>query len=339
MNDHLFARPDRVATHRQGGADKADLYVLCMVYNPVRFRSRWKLAEDFFRWIKQAPGTILCVAEVAHGLREFVLNDGPTPIDVYLPLQTDSELWLKENAMNLLMSRLPHAAQYLAFMDADIKLVRDDWANETVQLLQHYDVIQMWREAMDLGPDNTTIMRHWSFVHSWTQRVPPPPTGGYYGPPGQKPSAYHWHPGFCWAWRRQAIHDVGGLIDVGILGANDNHMAHSLIGNGMHSVHPAIKGGYRELIGSWQSRALRYLRRNIGCMDSALLHYWHGAKAKRLYWDRWKILVNNHYNPYYDLKRDWQGLYRLEVRSLRQEKIRDQIRYYFRQRDEDATSE
>src|SRR4029077_7413761 len=137
-----------------------------MVYNPVRFRSRLKLAQDMFPRVRRA-GAILCVAEVAHGHRKFVLGDSLTDNDIYLQLETDSELWIKEAAQNELMERLPIDAQYIACLDGDIGFVRDDWANETVQQLQHYDVVQMWSEAIDLGPNHTTIGRHHSFVYSW----------------------------------------------------------------------------------------------------------------------------------------------------------------------------
>src|SRR5262245_4874247 len=123
-NDHLHARHDRVLTHRSTGAEAADLYVILMVYNPVRFRSRWKLAEDTFKRVKESHAK-LCVVEVAHGHRDFVLGDGPVNFDFYLQLETSSELWLKEAAQMLMVGRLPLDAQYMAFWDADCMLVRD----------------------------------------------------------------------------------------------------------------------------------------------------------------------------------------------------------------------
>jgi len=53
----------------------------------------------------------------------------------------------------------------------------------------------------------------------------------------------------------------------------------------------------------------------------------------RHYSDRWKILVDNKYNPESDLKRDAQGLYSLTDRSPG---LRDGIRTYFRSRNEDS---
>jgi hypothetical protein len=49
------------------------------------------------------------------------------------------------------------------------------------------------------------------------------------------------------------------------------------------------------------------------------------------------VLVNNNYDPDTDVKYDAQGLLQLETTNARQIKLRDQIREYFRTRNDDAT--
>jgi hypothetical protein len=63
---------------------------------------------------------------------------------------------------------------------------------------------------------------------------------------------------------------------------------------------------------------------------------WHGRKQQRGYVERWKILTGNNYDPDTDLKKDPQGLWQLVVESPRQIKMRDEIRAYFRSRNEDS---
>ena len=53
---------------------------------------------------------------------------------------------------------------------------------------------------------------------------------------------------------------------------------------------------------------------------------------------RGKILVENGYSPYTDIKYDAQGVLQLETWEPRQLKLRDQIRAYFRMRNEDEIS-
>jgi len=77
------------------------------------------------------------------------------------------------------------------------------------------------------------------------------------------------------------------------------------------------------------------LNYNIGCVDAHVMHHWHGPKARRGYPDRWKILQRNHYNPHIDVFRDHRGVLQL---SPNKPNLRDDIRAYFRQRNEDHPS-
>jgi len=290
----------------------------------------------FRTMVEATPGAVLYVVEVAFGDRAFTATEPDNPR--HLQLRSQDVLWLKERALNLLERRLPPDWKYLAWIDADVKFVREDWVNETLQQLQLADVAQMWSEAIDLDYDFQVLARHQSFVASYRQGVPQPKTfaGGYYAPattvPPQLP--YHpWHPGFAWAWRRQAWEDVGGLLDIAILGAGDNHMAKSLIGDGGVSSHPQISDGYREEVLAWQTRACR-LQRNLSLVKGTVEHFWHGPKEARAYWTRWQILVEEGYDPHRDLEIDpATGLYRLRASAW---KLRDRIRAYFESRDEDS---
>lgn len=318
--DTFFQRPDRL---------HEPLYVVTTVFNATRYRVRWQLYEDFKKMVAEA-GAILYTAEVAFGHRDFAVTEVDDPHD--LQLRTSSEVWHKENAMNLMVQRLPQDWKYVAFIDSDLSFARSDWANETLHQLQHYAVVQMFSEAEDLGPKFEGISKHHSFIHSWLHGEPM--GEGYYYQPG--PKFFTAHPGFCWGWNRWALDAVGGQIQVGITGANDNSMARGLIGIADKSLHPDIGGTYRETVMKWQKDALLYLKKNIGLVDGKILHYWHGKKIDRGYWTRWKILVHNKYEPFTDLKNDWQGLYQLVVENKRQQKMRDMLRKYFRARDEDS---
>jgi len=322
----FFKRPDTL---------DAPLYVCCVIFNATRFRTRWKLYGDFEREIADRGG-ILYTAEVAFGDREFTVTEPDNPR--HLQLRTrPHELWVKENVLNLLVQRLPRDFQKVAFCDTDISWARGDIIDETKHALEHYDVVQMWSEAEDLSPDYEVIQNHHSFVYSWKHDEPEPDDEGYYLPPGPgEGRVIHWHPGFAWAWRRQAFSDVEGLMDWAILGAGDNHMAHALIGAGDHTVHGEIQGSYRRWVAIWEHRA-KAIKRNVGYVPGLLLHYWHGQKVSRGYWSRWRILVDSKFEPETDLKRDWQGLWDLVVESDRQQELRDAVRAYFRARNEDGT--
>ena len=138
---------------------------------------------------------------------------------------------------------------------------------------------------------------------------------GYYG----NSKGGYWHPGFAWAARRSALDSLGCLLDRCIVGSADWHMAAALIGQAEQTLSRQLQPSYKREVMEWQERAVALVRGNIGYVDGLLTHHWHGRKVDRHYSDRWRILVDNKYDPELDLKRDAQGLYQLTERcqSLR----------------------
>ena len=74
----LFSRPDRLHD---------PLYVVTTVFNATRYRSRWRLYEDFAKHVAEA-GAILITVEIAFGERDFAVTQADDPRDVQL--RTDS---------------------------------------------------------------------------------------------------------------------------------------------------------------------------------------------------------------------------------------------------------
>jgi hypothetical protein len=331
------------------------LYVVTTVFNPIRYKTRWKWYQYFSKYVVES-GAKLITVEAAFGDREFVLKrlapdgDGHR----YVQVTTDSELWVKENMTDIGISHLPRDAKYVGWVDADVTFARqgEGWVHETLHQLQHYQVVQMFSDAVDLGPLYIPLAWHKSFMWCYHHNVPlptgfepgeggsgyyqPAPTGSRTGPktPG---GPNMWHPGFAWAARRDTLDKLGGLIDFAILGAGDNHMARGLIGKIEDSIHPKIHPRYREKLLEWQAKADRHVDRNVGYVSGLLIHYWHGRKVQRGYWRRWSILTEQAYNPDTDILFDSQGLMKLvDGGTERQRVLRDRIMRYFRSRNEDS---
>lgn len=307
---HHYHKPDHIE-------DK--LYVITALFNPHRYNSRWKLYKEFQKRMLDA-GVYLVTIECSFGDRSEVTVEAYDD-HMLIHVRTAHEIWIKENLINIAVQRLPRDWKYVAWIDGDVEFARPDWAKETLHQLQHYDVLQLYTEAIDLGPNYEFIHKHKSFMWCYKNK--------------QKASERYeeWHPGYAWAATRTAWNHLGGLIDWGILGSGDRHMASALIGKVDISVNKDVQPRYKQLLYEWQERAESHIRRNVGYIDGLILHYWHGAKANRRYKDRWKILVDNKYNPDLDIKKDWQGVYQLTDRSI---PLRDEIREYFKQRNEDC---
>ncbi len=303
--------------------DLSKLHVCAMISNPVRYKSRYRLYEQFKQHMEEC-GVNFWTVEIAFGKRNYEISPN-------LELRTSHELWHKENALNLMVARLPTDWEYVCWIDADIDFLnwRGDaaWYKETWHALQHHRIVQLFQNAVDLGPNGETLSMHQGFAYSWvTGRKWNKP---YYG--------NDWHPGYAWAMRRETWEQTGGLIDWAILGAGDNHMAHAWIGKAAESVNQNASGPYFDALAAYQRHCDRNVRKDIGYVPGTITHHWHGKKKDRRYWDRWKILTETQFDPRWDIRRDWQGLYQLadhgDERSII---LRDRIRQYFRARGEDS---
>lgn len=309
-------------------------HIITVVSNPVRFESRWKLFREFEARIKKF-GVNLITVELQQGDRAFQVTEHGN--ENHLQFRTFHELWHKENMINRGIHHLTRVHpnwEYVAWIDADVIFMRDDIIHETIHQLQHHMVVQMWETGINLGPKGEAIDTHYSFISQYVKGKK-----YCYGTKGK----YYvgWHPGFAWAARREAIDGMGGLsgplIDTAILGAGDNHMAHALVGKLDVTMSLNLQCNYHRHLATWQKRVERTIRRDVGFVHGTLLHYWHGKIKDRRYHDRWKILVDNKYDPDIDLERDSQGLYQLaDHGTLRSIKLRDDIRNYFRARSEDS---
>jgi hypothetical protein len=320
----LFNRPDRL---------DHPLYVITTVFNSPRFRSRWKLYEDFVLHCEQA-GAILYTVEVAFGDRDFAVTQPDNPR--HLQLRTWHELWLKENAINLGVQRLPRDWKKVAWVDADVLFTRPDWADETKHALEHWPIVQMWSQLHDTNADHELIGTIRSFGDFWLQNGPSSKTihGAVY--PYYPRRGYPGAPGLAWAARREAWDILGGLIDCCIVGAGDWYMAHALTGQSDRVVRKDQKLlGHK--IRQWERRAAngrwneRPILGNLGVVKGVVIHHYHGEKKFRRYREREQILKK--FDPSLDLKRDWQGLLQITDRDPQ---LRRDLNRYFHERKEDS---
>jgi hypothetical protein len=304
--------------------DRDKFHVITMISNPARFSRRYELYQQFAKEMAKAEVNFWTV-ELQLGDRPFAITDCKNPR--HIQLRHWDELWHKENALNIGVAKLPDDWETVAWIDADTEFLRPDWVNETLNQLQVYKIVQMFDTAIDMGPTGEVLSVHKSFMGQYIK-------GGAIHPE----QAYHeMHPGYCWAARREAIDDMGGLYDKAILGAGDRHMALAFVGKAQLSFHPDTTSEYQRSIMDFQDRCEKSIRRDVGYVNGTVRHHWHGKKKDRRYWDRWQILVKNNYRPNSDIKRNSYGVYQLhDDGSDRFLRLRDEIRAYNRQRNENS---
>jgi Glycosyl transferase family 2 len=315
--------------------------VIACISNPAQYKSRYKLYKLFADDLKQQSIKVrLWTIELAHGAYPMKVTQSDN--ENHIQLWTSGLpglIWYKENLINLainhVISRAPDT-RYIAWVDADFKFEPNAFA-KTVAALQHYDIVQMWSHLINFDPKGGILNNGVgiSFMYAYMNGIQNQNTSAYEQGCGS--------PGGAWAARRDALNKIGcglgsPLIDWNIVGGGDRSLACSLIGKIEWQMNPQYTKAYNDSMQTYQDIAVRELKKNVGYVDNTVRHMWHGRTIDRGYDSRWQILVDYQFNPLTDLAKDVSGVLRLVIGNDRQIKLRDALRKYFFNRNEDATS-
>lgn len=303
------------------------LYVVTTVFNPRRFKTRTRLYHNFAKWVKDS-GAKLITAEVAFGDRPHEVTEAGNPC--HLQLRTSSDLWHKERSLNLAvwkLSQLHPDWKHMCYLDADVKIMRDDWVHETVQRLQHYAILQMFGEISTFDPEHHVLYGGRSIARNFHESGTTGPTLPKTGQSGRG-----W-PGLGWAYRRKEFDQIGGLLDVCVTGSGDTHMAGCYMGMPMLGMKEGASEGFKRAVSRYHELCERYVRRNVSFLPGLLVHYWHGKAKDRGYDKRNRAIVSHAFDPHEDLVIDSQGMYRWAEHKWELER---EIRRSMEERNEDS---
>eukprot|EP01060_Flectonema_neradi_P030398 TRINITY_DN440_c0_g1_i1.p1 TRINITY_DN440_c0_g1~~TRINITY_DN440_c0_g1_i1.p1 ORF type:complete len:436 (+),score=54.59 TRINITY_DN440_c0_g1_i1:67-1374(+) len=313
--------------------DTNTLHIISVVFNPSGYNSRVKLYNEYRDRLERVPGVRLYTIECLFDRQEPSVANRARDIVVRAP----HKLWLKENLINIAVKRLPSDWKYMAWVDGDIEFHGTDWVRKTISALDTHPVVQMWKTAHFLGPDNRPLETSTSF-------------GYYVQTEGSIDMAqFHKvypHPGFAWAITRYSYEKIGGLPEFCVVGSGDNHFAYALIGRVMDSIPPQslryISDDYRRHLLTFQFQVRRdnspRSKLGPGYIDAEISHHWHGDWKDRNYVSRWQCLevypnttFHALFKPSSDLDRTDEG-----VLYLKNFLFLDPIKKYFDSRKEDG---
>jgi hypothetical protein len=304
------------------------LHVVGVIQNAVRFHSRYRLFREWAAEMSKTRNVELHVVEATYGDRapECAPENGEYN---YLRVKTHSEIWLKENLINIgIRNLLPHNWKYVAWVDCDVHFRDPNWALATVHQLQHYNIVQPWRSASDLD-FHGNVMNTWTSFGSLCASGKPmchDKTKEHLG--------YSYaHTGYAVACTRYFYENVSKLADFNIVGAGDHLMLWSCVDKVDATMPKNISVGYRTMCDDWGRKAFRACAGLVGFTPGRIEHNWHGSKVKRQYWSRWDILTKNNYDPTKDICYDSQGV--LQLCGTNKYKIEHEIMRYNRSRMED----
>lgn len=303
------------------------LYVITVIYNPVGFKSRYKLYNDFKAHMEFSKVKLLTV-EVAFGSRPFAVTKWGNKWN--LQLRTNHEMWHKEAAINAgfkhLLKLVPKA-KYVAWIDADVMFTNPNWAADTIKALDRYSIVQPYSETHFLNPRYESMWKTTSALKHYQTKL------GYHQTPALPPSYLcGGHPGLAWAARVETFKALGGLMDFCVAGSGDTHMLNALLGDVTIFYRPGMTEEFQKALKEWQDKADLHVGRNLGYVDGICCHYWHGKSEQRGYEKRWDIMCYHQFNPELDIARESNGLYRW----VRKPELAQDLRKSMSQRNEDA---
>lgn len=302
--------------------DDEKLYVLLPYFNYCGFQRRKQLFIDFIERLK-LDNIQVVVIEARESGKEYDLPNNLKNVFLHIRLTTNDQIWIKENLVNIGVQKLPRTWKYMAWIDADVTFLNDNWAVETIEQLQQHDIVQLYHTCVNLGPNDEAMKIDTSFFYMFKK------SGRDYHPAAKYG---FWHPGYAWGMNRKAYDQIHGLIDFGILGSGDRHMALAFIGL-VKCSHPGnIHIAYARKLLEFQERC-RGLRVNY--VSGTILHHWHGKIANRKYVERWQILTKNKYDPDHDIEYTKHGILQLTESGKR---MTNELKQYFAGRQEDDTS-
>ncbi len=317
MNFNLYRSPTR---------SDGTLYIVTPLFNPSRYKRRYELYRGFADYVEKTEGAQLLTVEVAFGDRPFEVTTPGNPW--HLQLRCNDTMFIKERAINVAVAHLSHLVpdwKYVSWADCDLYWSRPDWAIETVQELQHWPIVQMFQQAIDLGPNEELVRTNYSIAYCKMSGINDRPDSYGYG------GTYH-HPGFAWAARRDAWATIGGLLDIAIIGSGDYYMARSFYGAVSEVLSPKFSKDFLDRVMDYEADA-KEVRGLVGYLKASIFHKWHGSKKNRVYSERNKVLWANKFEPSIDLRPNEWMLWQLDRDKP---KLKMDLEAYFRGRSEDG---
>ena len=310
-------------------------YIIVVYFNPCNYESRLSLFQSFAKMM-EAQHIKLTIVECAYADQSYRVTKKDDPF--HIQLRASTTLWIKENLINIAIKRLPNDWEYVAWIDADVEFKNKKWLTETISALQKYQIVQMFKECELMDRSGTKVIeRHFSFFYTYKkamkEKSPPLDPYCYVQTIEASTKKEYGHPGFAWAATKYAITSLGLLIDWCIVGSADTLMAYSLIGELDYTTIPFKSlEVYAQKLYSWQKNAMKFVNKSVHYVDGVLVHYWHGTRKARNYYDRNYILTNNNFNPNENLIYDTDGLIGFKASGSKLEK---ELVSYFEERKED----
>jgi hypothetical protein len=266
----------------------------------------------------------------------YIITDPNNPN--HLQLTAETILWTKENMINIAVNKLlPNDYKAFAFIDANLKFLNINWAEETLKILNSCDILQPFTNGYNLDNFNMINKKSkqlYSALYVWINKnALNYKTNIENNNLNIKIGKQKTHPGWAWAITRKTYEQINVIYEFGIIGGGDSILARSIMEPNFMFKNPPYKHcsiAFKKSLFDYQCK---FNNVTVGYTPGTILHYYHGSLENRKYGDRWDIIIFNNYNPYTFIKKNNCGMYEATINFP--ELLKNQIIQYFAGRDED----
>jgi hypothetical protein len=270
---------------------------------------------------KYANAKIVLVEGVYH--KDSQLKDYSGEIFKHIKVNVDNVMWIKENLINIAISKLPEDWVYVGWVDRDIEFANDNWVEECIEKLKSCDLLQPWMECIFLDKDGKSGNENYFDSRDNTKKIV---SQSYMYSKAIKDKKYFEHPGQAWCCNRNFYNKIGKLFDKAIMGGGD-----SLIIASMRKLYNKTDYLY---ISKYLKQYNSILQDVIlGYMDGIIYHHYHGSLENRKYKNRYNALYRFRYDPEKHITYNEDGVIKFTQDGLIFER---QIKNYFLNRREDS---
>ncbi|QXJ19915.1 hypothetical protein AGRA3207_000526 [Actinomadura graeca] len=271
------------------------LWAVTSYFNPSRYSRKRRNFEVF----RDRLGVPLVAAECSVD-GEFELSEGDA--DIVVRFRGDV-MWQKERLLNLALREVPAETAAIAWLDCDVVLDAEDWAERAVRALDDHVLVQPFSRAYWLEPDDVR------FDPAALETVPRRGFGRV-AAGGDRAAIRAWRcpdtgfglpEGYAWVGRGDVLREHG-WYDAYVMGSGTMEFALAAVGELMMMpvIGPVTAAQAGHLL-DWARPFADAVRGRVGHIEGNAFHLWHGTWGNRRYAARRRDFFAYGFDPYEDI--------------------------------------
>ncbi|CAB3804575.1 hypothetical protein [Paraburkholderia fynbosensis] len=309
------------------------MWAITSYFNPAKYARRLENYRNFRKELR-IP---LVTAELSFdGTFELQADDA----DVVVRASGGSVLWQKERLLNLALDAVPDDIRLVCWLDCDVIFENENWHHVAAEMLRTYPLVQLFSELVDLKASEAQWDRHrisdlrsrvtgnsiaWLNSHAMLDQSNFSPRTGQ----DMRTACF----GLAWAGSRELI-AKHRFYDAMIIGSGDRSMVCAMYGRFNDAINTLeLNAARAKHYLPWAKSFHESVNGNVGCVEGALFHLWHGEIKDRHYRDRHSRFSHFPFDPAHNLTLSESGAWQLVDAS---NACTDFLQAYFHERREDG---